>query len=78
MVLGGGGGAGGHLQCIQRLWDIPGDGDLLLIPGAGNLDGRQQMAGGGQESVMGEGVVEEDDNNNQQGGGRAAGVRIFL
>ena len=39
MVLGGGGGAGGHLQCIQRLWDITGDGDLLLIPGAGNLDG---------------------------------------
>ena len=39
-VIGGGGGAGGHLKVIQRLWEPPGDGDLLPIPKAGDLGGR--------------------------------------
>ena len=38
-ALGGGGGAVGHLQGIQRLWAPPGYGDLLLIPVAGDLCG---------------------------------------
>ena len=57
-ALGGGGGAGGHLQVIQRLWAFPGDGDLLLIPGAVDLGGGQRLAGGGQEFVTVEGGVE--------------------
>ena len=77
-ALGGGGGGGGHLQVAQRLWASPGDGDLLLIPGVGDLGGGQRLAGGGQEFVTGEGSVEDDELNPQQGGGGAAGVRIFL
>ena len=39
MVIGGGGGEGGYLQGIQRLWTPPGDGDLLPIHRAGDLGG---------------------------------------
>ena len=77
-ALGGGGGAGGHLQGIQCLWDPPGDGDLLPMPGQGDISGGQQLYGGSQEFVKGKGGAEEDNNNSHQGGGRAAGVRIFL
>ena len=76
--LGGGRGAGGHLQGIQSLWVRPGDGDLLTIPGAGDLGGRQQLAGGGKEFVTVKGGVEEDYKNPQQGGGGAAVVQILL
>ena len=44
----------------------------------GDISGGQQLAGGSQEFIKGEGGVEEDDKNPQQGGGGAAGVRIFL
>ena len=77
-AIGGGGGAGSHLHGIQRLWAPPGDGDLLPIPGVGDLSGGRRLAGGGQEFVTGEGGVEEDDDNPQQGGGGAAGFRLFL
>ena len=56
----------------------PGYGDLLLIPGTGDLGGGRQLSGGGQELVRDEVGVEEDDNNPQQGGGRASGVWVFL
>ena len=77
-ALGGGGGAVGHLQVIQRLWAPPGDGNVLSITGAGDLGGRQRLADSGQEFVTGKGGVEEDDKNPHHGGGGAAGVWIFL
>ena len=33
----------------QRLWAIPGDGDLLPIPGEGDLGGGRKFSGGGIE-----------------------------
>ena len=42
MNLCGGGGAGSHLQGIQRLWAPLGDGDLLPIPGESDLGGRRR------------------------------------
>ena len=54
MALGGGKGAGCHLQGSQRLWLPPGYGDLLPISGAGDIGGGQQLAGGGQEIFTGE------------------------
>ena len=37
--ISGRGGEGGHHQGFQILWASPGDGDLLQIPGTGNLVG---------------------------------------
>ena len=37
--LGGEGGAGSHLQGIQRLYSTPGYGELLPIPGEGDIGG---------------------------------------
>ena len=77
-ALGGRGGAGGHLQGIQHLWAPPVYGDLLPIPGVGDLGGERRLDGGGRECFMVKGGVEEDDENTQQVGGVSAGVRIFL
>ena len=45
--IGGGGGDRCHRQGIQSLWTTPGDGDLLQIPGAGDIgDGRRLACGG--------------------------------
>ena len=57
-ALGSGEGVGGHLQGVQILWTPPGDGDLLLTPGAGDLGGRQLLAGAGMEFITGEGGTE--------------------
>ena len=78
MALGVRGGAGSRLQGIWCLWAPPGDGDLLLIPGEGDIGGGRRLYKGGQEFFTGEGGVEEDEENPQQGGGRAVGVRVFL
>ena len=59
-------------------WAPPGDGGLFPISRAGDLSGRQQLAGSDQEIITGEVGVEEYDNNPQKVGGGAAGVRIFL
>ena len=72
------GGEGGHLQGFQCLWAPPGDGELLQIPGTGDLGGRRRLAGSGKELVPGEGGMEEDDANPQKGGGRSMGVRIIF
>ena len=48
-AISGGGGEGGHCQGFQRLWAPPRDGDLLRIPGAGDLGGGQQLSGCGEE-----------------------------
>ena len=48
MALGSGAGAGGNIQGIKFLGAPPGDGDLLLIPGAGDLGGGRRLAGGSQ------------------------------
>ena len=47
-ISSGGGGEGGHLQGFQRLWAPPGDGDLINIPGTGDLGYGRQLAGGGE------------------------------
>ena len=47
--ISGGGGEGGHCQVFQRLWAPPGDGDLLQIPGAGDIGDGRRMAGGAEE-----------------------------
>ena len=39
---------GGHHQGFQRRWALPGDGDLLQIPGMGDLGNRKLLAGGGE------------------------------
>ena len=65
MVLVSRGGVGGRLQGIQRLWAPPGDDDLLLIPGEGDLDSGQRLDSGGQEFFMSKGGVEEDGKNPQ-------------
>ena len=44
----GRGGEGGHRQGFQRLWAPPGDGDLLQIPGTGDLGDGKRLAGGGE------------------------------
>ena len=56
-------GSGVYIQIIHSLWAPPVDGDLLLIPGAGNLGVGLLLAGCGQELVIGKGGVEEDDKN---------------
>ena len=77
-ALGSGGGKGGNHQGIQRLWDPPGDGDLLPKPGTGDLGGGRRLAVSDKEIFPGEGGVEEDGDNPHQGGGGSAGVRLLL
>ena len=72
------GGQGGHRQGFQRLWATPGDGELLHIPGTGDIGGRQILTGGGKELVPGKGGLEEDDTNPHQGGGGAVGVQLLF
>ena len=45
----GGRGEGGHRQGFHRIWAPPEDGELLIIPGVGNLSDRLRLAGGGEE-----------------------------
>ena len=63
---------------IQRLWNPPGDCDLLPINVTGDLGGGRRLTGGGQELVTGKGCVEEDEENPQQGWGGSAGVWLLL
>ena len=51
-ALGSGGGEG-----IQRLWSPPGYGDLLMIPGEGDLGGGKWLASSGPEFGKGKGGV---------------------
>ena len=37
MAPGSGGGEGGHIQGLQRVWTHPGDGELFKILGAGDI-----------------------------------------
>ena len=46
-------GEGGHRQGFQRLWAPPVDGDILQIPGAGDLGDGRQLDGGGEETGPG-------------------------
>ena len=39
-ALDSGGGKGGHIKGVQRLWTPPSDGNLLQIPGESDLGGR--------------------------------------
>ena len=48
-----GGGEGGHRKGFQRLWDPPGDGKLLRIPGAGDIGNGKRLDGGGEEIGLG-------------------------
>ena len=73
-----GGGEGGHIQGFQILLDTPGDGNLLPIPGTGDLGSSRQLDGSGNELVPGESGVEEDEANPQHGGGGAASVWIIF
>ena len=50
----GRGGEGGHRQGFHPLWAPPVDGDLLQIPGAGDIGNVRQLAGGGEELGPGE------------------------
>ena len=54
------GGETGNYQVFQCLWAPPGDDDLLLIPGTGDLGGGRRLDGGGKELVTGEGGMEDD------------------
>ena len=72
------GGEGGHCQVFQLLWAPPGDGDLLPIPGVGDIGSRRQLAGGGEELVLVKEVSEEYVVHPHQGVGGAAGVRILF
>ena len=44
-----GGGEGGNRQGSQFPWVPPGDGELLPIPGTGDIAGGRQLVGGGQK-----------------------------
>ena len=76
--ISGRGGEGGHRQGFQCLWAPPVDGDLLPIPGEGDIGGRRQLDGGGTEFDKGEGGMEEDEKDLHQGVGRDASIRIFI
>ena len=58
-AIGSGGGEGGHHQGFQCLWEPPVNGDLVQIPGTGDLGGRRRLAGGGKELFPGEGGMEQ-------------------
>ena len=63
---------------FQRLWEPPGNGYLLQIPETGDLSGRQQLVGGGEELFPDKGDVEEDGAHPQQGGGVPAGIPLLF
>ena len=48
-AISGGGVKVGHCPGFQRLWVPPGDGDLLQIPGEGDLESGQRLTGSGEE-----------------------------
>ena len=73
-----GGEEGGNRQGSQCLWVPPGDGELLPIPGTGDIAGGQILVGGGQELFLGKGGVEEDYKNPHQGGVGATGVWVIF
>ena len=50
-MVSGGGEDVGYLLGFQRLWAPPGDGDLLQIPGTGDIRGKQRLTGGSEELV---------------------------
>ena len=56
--ISGGGGEGGHHQGFHRIWAPPGDGDLLQIPGAGDLGDGRQLAVSDDELGLGKEGVE--------------------
>ena len=56
----------------------PGDGDLLQIPGTGDIGGRRQLAGGGEGLVPGKCGLEEDGAHLQQGRGGARVSSFFF
>ena len=78
MAISGIGGEGGHRKGFQRLWVLPVDGDLLQIPGMGDIGGRRQLTGSGEELVLGKSSLEKDDAHPQQVGVGAAGVWIIF
>ena len=63
---------------MQRVWVTPGDGEILPIPGTGDLASGRSLVGDGQELVLGEGGVEDEYNNPQQGGGGATVVCLLF
>ena len=56
----------------------PGDGEILQIPGTGDIGGRRRLSGGGEELFPGKGGLEENGTHPQKGGGGTAGVRILF
>ena len=77
-ALGRKGGECGHIQGIQLVWAPPGYGDLLQIPGEGDIGGGRVLAKCGQKPGEGAGSVAEDNKNHQQGGGGSVFVPPFL
>ena len=77
-VLDSGGGEGDHTQGVQSVWAPPGYGELLQIPGEGDLGGGRLLVGGSPKPGEGAGVLAEDDIDHQQGGDGAAGVLLFV
>ena len=78
MEISGGGGEGVQHQGFQSLWTPPGDGELIQIPGTGDLGGGRQLDGGGKELLPDKGSLEENASNPQQVRGGAAGVRLLF
>ena len=72
------GGEGGHCQGFQRLWEPPGDGDLLQIPRAVYLGKRRPLAGGSDNLGPGEDGVEKDVADTQQGEIDTLGFRLLF
>ena len=48
-----------HKDFLKRLWGTHGDGDLLPIPGLGDICVGRQLNGGGRELFEGKDGVEE-------------------
>ena len=76
--FGGGGGNGGDIKGVQRLWANPQGGPLLQVPGESDIGGGWRLADGEPESDKSGGGLEEDDEDPKQIGGKVAGVQIFL
>ena len=58
-----GGGKGGNLKGVQRLWAPPWDGDFLQIPRESDTGSIWRLSGSDPESGEGAGGVEEGDED---------------
>ena len=77
-LFGGGGGKGGNLKVVQRLWLHPQYGPVLQIPGESNTGSRWWLVGGDLKHDEDAGGLAENVKYPEKGGGKATVVWVFL